>query len=136
MKHFNRAATFALISLLYPAVTLADEIGKAEYMNTCATCHGEGAAGDGPLAELMTVPVPPLTGLSAANDGAFPMLEVIQTIDGRSGTRGHGYPMPIWGARFRSEISDADSAGINYGTETIVRARMLSLALYLESIQQ
>jgi len=41
-----------------------------------------------PRAESMTVELPVLTGFSAANDGSFPMLDVIQTIDGRQGTRG------------------------------------------------
>ena len=110
----------------------AEDAGKAEYVNSCAACHGETAAGDGPLAELMTVPVPPLTNLSAANDGVFPMLAVIHSIDGRQGTKGHGYPMPTWGKRFTQEIENAGP----YGSEIIVRGRVLSLAYYLESIQK
>ena len=132
MKHSKTAAIFALVTLLNPGWAMADDIGQAEYMNSCATCHGASAGGDGPLAELMTVPVPALTGLSAANDGEFPMLAVIHAIDGRQGTRGHGYPMPVWGARFKTETGvDADMSN-----EMLVRARILSLALYLESIQQ
>ncbi len=111
---------------------LAEDTGKAEYMESCVACHGETAAGDGPLAELMTVPVPALTNLSAANDGVFPMLAVIQTIDGRQGIKGHGYPMPTWGKRFTKEVENAGP----YGSEIIVRGRILSLAYYLESIQK
>lgn len=118
--------------LLVAGTGFADESGKAEYMNSCASCHGASGAGDGPLAELMTVPVPALTGLSAANDGVFPMLKVIQTVDGRQGIRGHGYPMPVWGDRFSGQIENAGP----YGSEVIVRGRILSLAYYLESLQE
>jgi len=110
----------------------AEDLGKDEYMNSCATCHGEMAKGAGPLAELMTVPVPSLTNLSAQNDGVFPMLRVIHTIDGRPGIKGHGYPMPVWGKRFEADIEAAGP----YGSETLIRGRILSLALYLESIQE
>ncbi|PXW68957.1 cytochrome c [Loktanella sp. PT4BL] len=132
MKHSKTAVIFAFAALLHPGLAMADDIGQAEYMNTCATCHGASGEGDGPFVELMSVPVPALTGLSAANDGKFPMLDVIYTIDGRQGTRGHGFPMPVWGARFKSETGvDSDMS-----SEMLVRARILSLALYLESIQQ
>ena len=120
------------LGLVLATAAHADDAGKQEYMNSCASCHGASGAGDGPLAELMTVPVPPLTGLSAANDGQFPMLTVIHTIDGRQGIRGHGYSMPVWGTRFQRDIKDAGP----YGTEAIVRGRLLSLAYYLESIQE
>jgi mono/diheme cytochrome c family protein len=121
-----------LAAMALAGAAIAEETGKEEYMNSCASCHGEAADGNGPLADLMTVTVPPLTNLSAQNDGQFPMLTVIQTIDGRPGIKGHGYPMPVWGKRFQAEMADAGP----YGREVLVRGRILSLALYLESIQQ
>ena len=128
----RKTLSIAFVGILLAGASVADELGESEYLNACASCHGESGAGDGPLAQLMTVKVPALTGLSAANDGVFPMLEVIQTIDGRQGIRGHGYPMPVWGKRFKDDI---ESAG-PYGAEAIVRGRILSLAYYLETIQQ
>jgi len=126
-------ATIAgVLALALPFAAPADEAGKIEYMNHCAACHGESGVGDGPLAELMTVPVPDLTQVSAQNDGVFPMLEMIQVVDGRTGIRGHGYPMPVWGARFKSEVEGDIGA---YASEIVVRGRILSLAYYLESIQ-
>lgn len=107
--------------------------GANEYAWACASCHGLLADGDGPLAEYMSVEVPALTGIAAANDGVFPMLEVIQIIDGRTGVRGHGSTMPVWGERF--EASAASEAG-DYGAEVQVRGRILALAMYLEAIQQ
>jgi mono/diheme cytochrome c family protein len=107
--------------------------GASEYVRACASCHGLTGHGDGPLAEYMTVAVPDVTQIAANNDGVFPMLEVIQVIDGRTGVRGHGSSMPVWGDRF--EARAATEAG-NYGAEIEVRGRILALATYLEAIQQ
>ena len=64
-------ATIAgVLALALPFAAPADEAGKIEYMNHCAACHGESAVGDGPLAELMTVPVPDLTQVSAKERAA------------------------------------------------------------------
>ena len=130
------------ISLFAPATTAlflaagtlvaADEIGRSEYMTSCATCHGEDAKGAGPLAQLMTVPIPDLTTLSAGNDGTFPMLDVIMVIDGRTGVRGHGYPMPVWGSRFKAQADDVGE----YAGEIEARGRVLSIAQFLASIQE
>lgn len=133
MTNFKFLGTTAFTILFCAGSALADDSGKREYMNSCATCHGETAKGGGPMTELLKVNVPSLTGLSAANDGVFPMLEVIHTIDGRQGTRGHGFPMPIWGTRFSAQ-AESDGPGL-FGGESIVRGRILSIAYYLESIQ-
>lgn len=126
-------AALAAVPLMAGAGLAQDDPGKAEYMNACASCHGETGVGDGPLAELMTVPMPNLTQLSAANDGTFPMLSVIQVIDGRTGIRGHGYPMPVWGDRFKSAATAEIGA---YAAELMTRGRVLSIAYYVESLQE
>ena len=118
---------------LFATIGAADEIGRAEYMNSCAACHGEGGLGDGPLAELMTVDLPDLTQIKAQNDGVFPTLKVIHIVDGRTGVRGHGYPMPVWGNRFSNEIGGAAGP---YGGEVLVRGRILSLVYFLDEIQE
>lgn len=130
MRDFSIAVT--AVFTLCAGTAIADDAGKNEYLNACASCHGADANGSGPLADLMTVGVPALTGLAAANDGVFPMLEVIHSIDGRQGTRGH-YPMPVWGEAFERQ-AEADNLG-RYGGEIAVRGRVLSIAYYLESIQ-
>lgn len=129
----KRTFTALAAITLSAATAFAQDPGEVEYMQACAACHGATGVGDGPLAELMTVPMPNLTQLSAANDGAFPMLAVIQVIDGRTGIRGHGYPMPVWGDRFKTE---AEPRAGEYGAELLVRGRVLSIAYYLESLQQ
>ena len=69
-------------------------------MVACAACHGESGKGQGPFSQYLNIDVPSLTGLAAANEGEFPFLEAFQIVDGRTGVRGHGGPMPIWGDRF------------------------------------
>lgn len=113
------------------AVAQSNE-GESLYMEACAVCHGASAMGQGPLSEFMNIEVPSLLELSRNNDGVFPMLEVIQTIDARSGIRPHGSEMPFWGNLFKADA--VDDAGV-YGSEVIVRGKILSLAQYLESIQ-
>ena len=132
MKFAASAAVILSLHVASSAQAQDTGAGQAEYMNYCATCHGETGTGDGPLADLMTVDVPDLTKLSASNDGNFPMLDVIMEIDGRTGVRGHGYPMPVWGNRFKADAGDIGE----YATEIETRGRTLSLALYLESIQE
>lgn len=127
----------ALSAAFLAGMTLAaqaqEDPGKTEYMTACAICHGESGMGNGPFAELLNIEVPGLTGLAAANDGEFPFLDTLMVVDGRTGVRGHGGPMPIWGDRF--EQSALENAGV-YGAELIARGRLLSLVNYLESIQQ
>ncbi|KAA9006706.1 c-type cytochrome [Histidinibacterium aquaticum] len=108
--------------------------GEHFYQQNCSVCHGEMARGDGELADLLTIPVPDLTTLSEANDGEFPMLDVIHVIDGRSGLRAHQEPMPVYGALFREELrGDMDFDG---AVEPLIRGRTLSIAEYLMSIQR
>lgn len=130
--------TLTMITALSLALTAGaahaqSAAGAEEYVRACAGCHGLTGHGDGPLAEYMTVEVPDLTVIAMRNGGVFPWLEMIQIIDGRTGLRPHGSPMPIWGDRF--EVRAAAEAG-DYGAEVIVRGRILSLATHLEAIQQ
>jgi hypothetical protein len=77
-------------------------------------------------------PVPDLAGMAKRNGGVFPMLDVIRAIDGRAVVRGHGSPMPVFGDRFRADVS-GDAI---MDAEAIARGRVLELALYLQSIQE
>ena len=122
----------ALGCAMMPLALQAQPAGEVEYVNACASCHGVEADGNGPLAELMTVEVPGLRDLSAQNGGKFPMLDIIMFIDGRTGIRGHGYPMPVWGSRFKA---DTEFMG-EYGSEMETRGRILVLAQYIESLQE
>ncbi|OSQ53311.1 c-type cytochrome [Marivita geojedonensis] len=134
MFNMKTIGTAVCLSFAAATVGLADDLGKQDYMQGCAGCHGESGMGQGPLAELLTIDVPDLTTLSARNDGKFPMLDVIHVIDGRMGVRAHGGAMPIWGLIFKENA--AGDSGLLGGAEAIARGRMLSIAYYLESIQK
>ncbi|WP_439140404.1 c-type cytochrome [Roseicyclus sp.] len=109
-----------------------DDTGRLEYMYSCSACHGESARGDGPVARYLNVDTPGLTTLTRENDGEFPLYKVVQIIDGRSGVGAHGTIMPVWGARF---MPQALAEGGHFRAEVIVRGRILSIAHYLESVQ-
>ena len=130
--------TVAALALLLPGAVQAQsqEIGAELYGQYCATCHGAGGAGDGPLTEVMTETPADLRGLAATNEmapGEFPMLKVIHIIDGRTGLRGHGGAMPTYGRVFMAETEPTMELT---GAVLETRGRVLSLALYLESIQE
>ncbi len=131
----KRLMTFSAIILAATTLTaMAQEgSGETEYRLACASCHGETGHGDGPLAGLLTVPVPDLTTLAARNDGEFPFLQTMMVIDGRTGVRGHGSNMPVCGDRFERDA--VREAGV-YGAEMIARGRLLSLVEYIEAMQQ
>lgn len=126
------------IGVLGATAVLAQEVdrefmvGKEEYLAACAGCHGEAADGNGEIATMFKNRVPDLTGITKRNDGVFPVLKVIQAIDGRAVIKGHGSPMPIFGNRYRAEATDKNAI---LGAEAIARGRVLELALYLQSIQ-
>lgn len=127
------AASLAGLSMASAGVAQEADIGAMLYADHCAACHGATGMGDGDMADVVNIPSPNLTLLARNNDGVFPMLDVLHVIDGRSGTRAHGGVMPLWGRVFSDEIGD--QAG-PYGSVLEVRGRVLSLAKYIESIQQ
>ncbi len=108
------------------------EAGRAEYLAACAACHGENADGNGPISTIFKGQVPSLRTLSAQNDGVLPMLETFMIVDGRTGLRGHGIPMPVFGNRYVADVGESRG---DFGTEQAVRARVLELVYYLQAIQ-
>lgn len=132
MKYAVLGAAVALVAS--SGFVLAQEnAGRAEYLASCAGCHGETGEGDGPVAAVMNISTPNLTQLAAQNDGVFPFLETLMIVDGREGIRAHGSQMPVWGDRF------TESALISQSPEVaaiVARGRILSLVYYLESIQE
>lgn len=135
MKYTLAGVACAMLGALSAGVASADEadVGATLYADYCAACHGASGKGDGDMAGVMTIPSPNLTLLAKSNDGEFPMLKVIHIIDGRTGVRAHGGPMPVFGRVFASHES---GPGDPYGSVLESRGRVLSLAMYLESIQE
>jgi mono/diheme cytochrome c family protein len=107
--------------------------GQAEYLNSCAVCHGIDGKGDGPLRDLLVKPPADLTHLSERNGGTFPYSRVFATIDGRYATPSHGNrEMPIWGRQFLEE--DAKTYGPS-GGEVVTTERIHNLAGYIATLQ-
>ena len=108
-----------------PARTIEPMSGAQLFRTHCASCHGENAAGGGPISVQLRNAVPDLTTFSARNGGMFPAERVRQMIEGR-GPAAHGdRSMPVWGDVFRQQNSDADAA-----------MRIDSIVAFLRSIQQ
>jgi mono/diheme cytochrome c family protein len=103
-------------------------LGSDLYRTYCATCHGQTARGDGPLAASMRRTPPNLTEISKRHKGTYPRELVFKIIDGRERVPGHGGPdMPVWGDAFMrtSDTTDRDS----------VRFRIQALVDFLETLQ-
>jgi len=135
--------TFAGLFLLAAGTTaLAMEdlgtqsIGKMEFQKNCASCHGMGGKGDGPLVEFMKQSPKDLTALSKNNGGVYPQAMVYEWIRDPQKIRAHGTEeMPIWGDRYSQEI--IEKYGPDYfGPGSSVQERILELVFYLGTIQQ
>ena len=110
------------------AGTAAAARGEQLFRTHCATCHGEHARGNGPLADQLRTRPPDLTTFTARNGGVFPSERVHRMIDGR-GVPSHGdREMPIWGDAFK-----ASRDGLTADT---VKERIDALVRYLEAIQK
>ena len=105
--------------------------GARLFRGSCAACHGEGAQGNGPVAPLLTVPVPDLTRIAARRGGEFPELEIFRIIDGQSELAAHGSRhMPVWGYEFFGDDAD-DEVAHSRAVEKVDR-----LVAHLRSIQR
>ena len=107
--------------------------GEWYFDRYCAACHGDTAMGDGEIQDILTVPAPDLTRLTAENDGVFPVFRVVSQIDGREPLLSHGGEMPLFGHLF--DFSDAVIA-TDTGQPIITAQPIADLAAWLESIQE
>ncbi len=131
----------ALLSVsLLPALAQEepiDEIGKREFLRSCAACHGESARGDGLVAELLLGKPPDLTSIRKRHGGRFPASRVYRIIDGRTNMRPHGSKeMPIWDDRYRAAALRGLRLPLNVSADAVVHGRILSVVFYLDFIQE
>ena len=114
------------------------DLGKTEYENSCALCHGKDGKGTGSINDLFKRAPTDLTMLAKRNRGVFPFDRVYAVIDGREMVRGHGdRDMPAWGNRYTSDSVKAAEyyMDVPYDAEMYARARILSLIDYLNRMQ-
>lgn len=108
--------------------------GEAEFMSSCASCHGIEARGDGPMLEVLRQRPADLTILQRENGGVFPYNRVFSTIDGRFQVPSHGdREMPIWGRHFIEE--DTKTFGDKAG-EIVTDERIHELTNYIQTLQR
>jgi mono/diheme cytochrome c family protein len=109
------------------ALTIESLTGKDTFDAYCATCHGRGGAGNGPLVPVLRT-MPADLRLLSSKRGFFPRDEVVAFVTGTGRPIvAHGTSdMPIWGAIFRAlDPSDAR-----------VKVRIKNVVDYVESLQQ
>jgi mono/diheme cytochrome c family protein len=98
------------------------------YKTYCASCHGSGGRGDGPIADLEPQRPRDLTALSRQNGGVFPRADVRAALDAKKPVPAHGAPaMPNW----REIIRRAER-----GDERTVDAAIDALIAHIESLQR
>ena len=108
--------------------------GQAEFLNSCAACHGTDGRGDGPMAEVLNTPPADLTRIAERNGGSFPYWKVFATIDGRYIVPGHGErDMPVWGRQFIDE--DIATYGPS-GGEIVTTERIHELTTYVGTLRR
>jgi mono/diheme cytochrome c family protein len=111
------------------------DIGKREFQNNCASCHGVGGKGDGPTAGYLTKHAADLTVLTRNNKGVFPIAKVYEVIDGTKEVAGHGTrDMPVWGMEYQKRAAEY-YRDVDYDPEIYVRARILALIDYINRLQ-
>lgn len=112
-------------TLQRPATGSLDR-GAQVFKTYCASCHGAGGRGDGPMVEHLRKLPPDLTTYSLRNGGVFPSERIRQIIDG-TGVGAHGRDMPVWGDAFRTS-----RGGL---TPEAVAKRIDDLVRYLATLQ-
>lgn len=130
-----RRALVAALALASAGVMAQQRVdmGKREYDNNCAACHGSSGKGNGPYAELLRKSPPDLTMMAKRNGGVFPMSRAYEVIEGAG--VGHGTrDMPIWGQDYSVKAADY-YMDVPYNPEAYVRTRILALVEYLNRLQ-
>ncbi len=140
MRLPNIAAVFFVTALMAvpAAAQSASDIGKSEYIEDCAVCHGTTGKGNGPMAGYGYEQVANLTAISKRNKGAFPFGRVYDIIDGRQAIKGHGTrEMPIWGDKYNAKgWAQMYGHGSPESVGSYVQGRIVALVGYIYSIQE
>lgn len=127
--------TLTLLAIFLASTASAQDVARGwdVFQNHCATCHGTGARGNGPMADVLSVVPTDLTALAASNGGEFPTARVVRRVDGQREVLAHGGPMPLWGM-----ILDGPSAVIvaSDGAEIIAPEAIVDVVAWLATVQR
>jgi len=106
------------------------DYGATLYRHHCASCHGERANGNGPLAPVLTVKPTDLRTITTRHQGDFPRDLLGRIIGGDEVIAAHGSRvMPIWGERLQEDVLGTVSKPV------VARGRIGFLVDYLETLQ-
>lgn len=101
--------------------------GETIFRNYCASCHGLGGEGDGPVTQALKVKPSKLTTLTQRNHGQFPAERVRRIVAGDEVSAAHGSrEMPIWGPMFHQIDYDRDLGYV----------RLQNVTEYLKTLQR
>lgn len=127
-------AALAGLAALLACAPRPEAVGRALYDDFCTDCHGLTGQGDGPLAADLGRPVPDLTRISARNGGAFPVSDVMSTIDGYTRVREGNVTMPEFGLALQAGPLVMYDPGD--GRPRPTPSNLVALAEYLMTIQR
>lgn len=89
-------------------------------MKYCASCHGKGGKGDGPVASQIKSPPSDLTTLTKRYEGKYPSGYVSAVLNFGKNFASHGsLEMPVWGAQFRTLDPKRDPTGQQHVTDLV-----------------
>jgi mono/diheme cytochrome c family protein len=121
---------FTLTSSTLTAWAQDPDYGATLYRQHCASCHGERANGNGPLAPALTVKPTDLRTITTRHQGDFPRDLLKRIIGGDEVIAAHGSRvMPIWGERLQEDVLGTVSKPV------VARGRIGFLIDYLETLQ-
>ena len=104
--------------------------GQELFLKYCASCHGKGGMGNGPVAKALKTRPADLSLIARRNGGTFPSSVVAEYIDGSRSPEAHGSrEMPIWGEKLRGGYADP---GLG---EEMARGTITAIVEYLQTIQ-
>nr|WP_245709701.1 cytochrome c [Ruegeria halocynthiae] len=120
--------------IVVPRVVSAQnaETGAKLYQHYCATCHGLGATGHGPMAGVLVIQPTNLKSLADA-DGVFPTARVVARIDGREPLVSHGSPMPVYGPYFEGNDTAIKTPD---GQPILTSKPIADLVAFLKTLQE
>lgn len=114
---------------------LATYTGPELFARFCASCHGPGGQGDGPVAPSLKVMIPDLTELARRSGGKFPDQRVREIIDGRAVLPAHGSrPMPVWGYELEARAGETEAGALHARDEA--QALIDRLVNHLRDLQR
>jgi len=129
-----------MLAAAEPASESPEQIGARLYARYCASCHGVGGHGDGPLVTVLTVKPADLTRLGEKYGRPLPSEPIAAFIDGRSDVKAHGpREMPVWGEQlYPGKPGRSPAPGTPSGKlrEEARRGAIEMIVAYLQTIQQ